>query len=180
MSILCKITHQDVSECVSSSVLVLDFIVNFEHMLRHLRTILRSLSRAFSQTKKQCSLYTKSITELLGKNTPIMSTYSNTSETSSGDCSLFLTYHVICSKFLLAGERTSLNKAFETTIPGSVHAARIKNRWSSGNRSRTCLFGMNTMYDHWRSSKSPPTSRRTHRPLNEVVISSRLNAAVRM
>lgn len=81
-------------------------------------------------------------------------------------------------RFLLAGAQRLLHKAFESTISGHVCTARIENRWPSPDRSWTCLFGMNTMYDHWRSSKSPPTSPPTKGLLNELVISTRLNAAV--
>lgn len=79
-------------------------------------------------------------------------------------------------RFLLAGAHRLLHKAFESTISGHVCTAWTETSWPSPDRSWTCLFGMNTMYDHWRSSKSPPTSAQTKRLLNEVVISARLNA----
>lgn len=74
-----------------------------------------------------------------------VSTYRNTSETSSADCSPILKYQCYeQQRFLLAGARRLLHKAFETTISGHVCTARIENRWWSPDRSWTCLFGMNT------------------------------------
>lgn len=105
-----------------------------------------------------------------------VSTYRNTSETSSGDCSPFLRYHVLSSEGFFWLELTDCCiRLFESTISGHVCTAWIETSWPSPDRSWTCLFGMNTMYDHWWSSKSPPTSAQTKRLLNKVVISARLS-----
>ncbi len=101
-----------------------------------------------------------------------VSTYRNTSETSSGDCSPFLRYHVLSSEgfFWLGLTDCCIRHHFWPCL----HCEN-RNSWPSPDRSWTCLFGMNTMYDHWRSSKSPPTSAQTKPLLNQVVISARLS-----
>ncbi len=165
-------------------------------MLRHLRPILRSLSFLSALWKhniKQIAAHVKlqslSIISRRGKwSSSVTFVFEENRDYLCLDLQkhfrniigrLLIVSQISCYeqwRFLLAGAHRLLHKAFESTISGHVCTAWTETSWPSPDRSWTCLFGMNTMYDHWRSSKSPPTSAQTKRLLNEVVISARLNA----